>query len=625
MTFFRAALLTTAALSLGACQTMADDAELARVSSADDMAMAGEPDMSDHTADAEAAHDRLFALFAASDERNLELNPVGALFRGDMRYADRLGDFLTPEYNAASIQLARDNLAGLDAIDRSALNATDKIAYDVFEYNQQQTLAGYEPGILALTEVRPINHFTGFHTFFPTLQSGQSAAPFKTVEDYENALSRNADYVAIAPRAIAKFREGIDTGVLETALTIRNVIEQLDTQLAMPIEESPYWGPVANMPEEFSDAEKTRLTAAYRTSIGEVYGANTMLRDFLRDEYLPAARTTTGLTEMRGGDRLYAKMIEDTTTLPLTADYLHNLGLSEVARIRGEMEKIKDHVGFDGTLNAFFDHIRTDPRFKRDTREELTERYYEIGRKVDALVPEYFSLVPETPLEIRPYEPFREKFQAGGSYSSGAPDGSRPGIFYFNAYDLPSRTTPGEVTLYLHEGAPGHHFQISLAQENEALPAFMRFGGNTAYVEGWALYSETLGYEMGLFDIETDPYSRQGTLDDEMLRAMRLVVDTGLHSKGWSRDRAIEFMLNNSGMGRTDATAEVERYIAIPTQALAYKVGALKIQELRAKASAALGDAFDIKDFHAQVLGTGALPLPVLEKKIDDWIAAGGG
>ena len=252
-----------------------------------------------------------------------------------------------------------------------------------------------------------------------------------------------------------------------------------------------------------------------------------------------------------------------------------------------------------------------------DRLEALTERYYAVGRAVDAQIPRFFSETPRTGLEIRPYEPFRERFEAGGSYMSGTPDGSRPGIFYFNAYDLPSRTTPGITTLYLHEGAPGHHFQISLAQENEALPNFMRFGGNTAYVEGWALYAETLGYPMGLF---ADPYQRQGTLDDEMLRAMRLVVDTGIHAKGWSREQAIDYMLANSGMGRTDATAEVERYIAIPGQALAYKVGALTIQRLRKKAEDALGERFDIRAFHQQVLGTGALPLPVLEAKIDHWL-----
>jgi len=227
--------------------------------------------------------------------------------------------------------------------------------------------------------------------------------------------------------------------------------------------------------------------------------------------------------------------------------------------------------------------------------------------------------MPKSKLVIRPYEPFREKFEAGGSYESGTPDGSRPGTFYFNAYDLPSRNTTEMTTLFLHEGEPGHHFQISLAQENNALPAFMRFGGNTAYAEGWALYAETLGYGMGLYK---DPYQRFGTLNDEMLRAMRLVVDTGIHSKGWTREQAIDYMLSHSGMSRTDATAEVERYIAIPSQATAYKVGALTIQRLRKKAEDALGPKFDIREFHAEVLDTGALPLAVLEEKIDRWIAA---
>ncbi len=572
-------------------------------------------------ASSQSEHDRLFALFAADDEANLRLNPLSALFRGDLRYADRLGDFLLPEYNAALRKQAEDNLAALARIDRAALSETDQIAYDVFKYNQEEALKGLTPEILALTEVRPVNHFFGFHTFYPNIESGSGAALFKTVKDYENAISRHGEYVELTDRSIAKFREGMSSGVLETALTIGNVVQQLDTQLAMKIEDSPYWGPIKALPADFSDADKARITRDYRASLENVFAANTRLRDFLRDTYLPVARKSVGLTQMKGGEALYTQMIESTTTLPLTADYLHNLGLAEVARIRTGMEQVKNEVGFKGTLAEFFEHIRTDPKFKPQSRQWLTDEYYRIGAMVDAKVPEYFSLVPKSKLEIRPYEEFREKFEAGGSYQSGTPDGSRPGVFYFNAYDLPSRTTPGMVTLYLHEGAPGHHFQISLAQENEALPAFMRFGGNTAYVEGWALYAETLGYDMGLFK---DPYARQGTLDDEMLRAMRLVVDTGLHAKGWTRDQAIEYMLANSGMGRTDATAEVERYIAIPTQALAYKVGALKIQELRRKAEAALGDRFDIKAFHAEVLDTGALPLPVLEAKIDRWIAAGG-
>ena len=615
MTALRLALLA-AALPLAACATTAEnrvETAAAVETSAAVPAPAPLP--------AASAHDRLFALFAAADEATLKLNPVAAISRGDLRYADRLSDALTPEYNAALVANATSNLARLEEIDRAGLSPTDQIAWDVFAYNQRQALKGLTPERLALTEVRPVNHFFGFHTFYPSFSSGKGAAPFKTVKDYENAMARHREYAKLTDRSIAKFREGMASGVLETRLTIANVISQLDTQLALPVDKSPFWGPIAAFPADFSEADKKRLTAEYRASLAEVYAANTRMRHFLKNEYLPVSRTTMGLSQMKGGADLYAAMIENSTTLPLTADYLHNLGLSEVARIRTGMEQVKTEVGFKGTLAQFFDHIRTDPKFKPKSREALTQGYYDIGKKVDALVPQYFSVLPRTPLEIRPYEPFREQFQAGGSYEAGTPDGSRPGVFYFNAYDLPSRTTPGMTTLYLHEGAPGHHFQISLARENAALPAFMRFGGNTAYNEGWALYAETLGYPMGLFK---DPYQRQGTLDDEMLRAMRLVVDTGIHSKGWSREQAIDYMLANSAMGRTDATAEVERYIAIPTQALAYKVGALKIQELRKKAEGALGSRFDIRKFHDQVLNTGSLPMPVLEAKIDRWIAAGG-
>jgi len=578
----------------------------------------------DHHAATEAAseiseHDKLFALFADADERSLKLNPVGALFRGDMRYADRLGDYLTDEYLAASKADNAENLAKLAEIDRSKLSPTDQLAYDVFAYNQQREREGYAPAILAASEVRPVNHFSGFHTFYPNFASGQSAAPFKTVEDYENNLKRHEDYIAITDRAIGKFREGMETGVYETKLTIGNVVSQLDTQLAMPVEESPFFMPVQNFPEEFSAEEKARLTAEYTAATEEIYAAHERMRDFLRDEYMAVARDSVGLSQMKGGAELYRHMVEGTTTLPLEPDYLHELGLSEVARIKNGLEQIKQEVGFEGTLNEFFDYVRTDEQFKPESREALTQSYYDIGEQVDEKIGEYFSLVPKTPLEIKPYEEYREKFEAGGSYNSGAPDGSRPGTFYFNAYDLPSRLTTGNVTLYLHEGAPGHHFQISLAQENTDLPAFMRFGGNTAYVEGWALYSETLGYEMGFFD---DPWNRYGTLQDEQLRAMRLVVDTGLHAKGWTREQAIDFMLENSGMTRTEVVAEVERYIAIPSQALAYKVGAIKIQELRKRAEDQLGEDFDIREFHAEVLDTGSLPMPVLENKIDRWIAS---
>ncbi|HAV80938.1 MAG TPA: DUF885 domain-containing protein, partial [Erythrobacter sp.] len=298
---------------------------------------------------------------------------------------------------------------------------------------------GYAPAILAASEVRPVNHFSGFHTFYPNFASGQSAAPFKTVEDYENNLKRHEDYIAITDRAIGKFREGMETGVYETKLTIGNVVSQLDTQLAMPVEESPFFMPVKNFPEEFSAEEKARLTVEYTAATEEIYAAHERMRDFLRDEYMAVARDSVGLSQMKGGAELYRHMVEGTTTLPLEPDYLHELGLSEVARIKNGLEQIKQEVGFEGTLNEFFDYVRTDEQFKPESREALTQSYYDIGEQVDEKIGEYFSLVPKTPLEIKPYEEYREKFEAGGSYNSGAPDGSRPGTFYFNAYDLPSR------------------------------------------------------------------------------------------------------------------------------------------------------------------------------------------
>jgi uncharacterized protein (DUF885 family) len=564
--------------------------------------------------------EKLRAIFAEDDEANLKRNPISALFRGDMRYADRFGDFISDAYFDAERKAAEENVAKLKSIQLDRLNPTDKIAYDVFLRNQNDALKGLSKPYFDLTVVRPLNHFFGFHTFYPGFASGQGAAPFKTMEDYENNLKRHKEFVTLIDGSIGRFRQGMDSGVVETKMTINNVIDQLNTQLKQTVEESPYFGPTKKFPEGFSEADKARLTAEYRAAIETgIYPAYTRLRDFLKNDYLPVARDGSGLMHMKGGKELYDYLIESTVTLPMKADEIHKIGLDEVARIKGEMEKVKTEVKFAGTLPEFFEHLRTDAKFKPASREGLTQGYYDIGKQVDAKIGEQFKVLPKAPLEIRPYEEYREKYEAGGSYQSGTPDGSRPGIFYFNAYDLPGRTTPGMTTLYLHEGAPGHHFQISIAQENESLPAFMRFGGNTAYVEGWALYSETLGYDMELFK---DPYQRFGTLSDEMLRAMRLVVDTGIHAKGWTREQAIEYMLANSDMGKTDATAEVERYIAIPSQALAYKIGALTIQRLKAKAKAAMGDKFDVREFHNQILNTGALPLTVLEKKIDDWIAS---
>ncbi|MES2325786.1 MAG: DUF885 domain-containing protein [Pseudomonadota bacterium] len=566
------------------------------------------------------AHDRLFQLFNESDEAYLKRNPLQALARGDYRYADRLGDLYSDAHYQGEKAAAEHDLAALHTVPRTGLNSDDQLAYDVFEYQTKDTLRSLQPDLLPLTEALPMNHFYGLHTEYPTISSGQGGAPFATVADYENGLKRNRDFATNVDEAIAQWRKGEAEGVVDTKLTVRNMIEQLDTQLKLKADASPYWGPIKAFPKGMSAVDRARLTQAYRASIETViYPALQRQRDFLANDYLARAREGVGLKYMKGGDRLYDYLVQSTTTLPMTPEQIHQLGLREVARITKDFEKVRTDVGFKGTLQQFFDYMRTSPKFAPKTREQLGQDFYRIKATVEAKVPQYFSLVPKTPLVIRPYPTYREKFEAGGSYDAGTPDGSRPGTFYYNAYDLPARFTWEETTLFLHEGEPGHHFQISLAQEDTALPSFMRFGGNTAYVEGWALYSETLGYDMGFYK---DPYQRFGTLNDEMLRAMRLVVDTGIHAKGWTRDQSIAYFLSHSGESRTDATAEVERYIAIPSQAVAYKIGSLKIQELRDRAKAALGPKFDIREFHAQVLDSGALPLAILDAKIDRWIAA---
>ena len=561
---------------------------------------------------------RLLKIFHDSDEALLKRQPLQALVRGDLRYADRLGDFFSDAAQAANKAADQNDLKALATIDRTKLTPTDQIAYDVFKWQTDLDLRSYAPELLKETIERPIDHFNGIHIFYPDIASGQGAAPFNTVADYENNLKRHQDFIRNLDEAIVRFRQGMKDGIVQPKLVVNNVIDQLNQQIDAGVEGSPYYGPVKKFPAGISAADQARLTKDYADAIRTgIIPAETRLRDFLKTEYLPHARDSVGLSAMPGGARLYAYLIESNTTLPLTADYVHKLGLSEVARDLKEMEVQKEKVGFEGTLPQFFDYLRTDPRFQPKSKDELRNEYLAIRDIVMKHVPAQFSLVPKTPLDIRATPDYREKTSAGGDYMQGTPDGSRPGVFNYNTYDLPSRYNWETNSLFLHEAIPGHHFQISIAQENAALPAFMRFGGNTAYVEGWALYAETLWGPMGL---ETDPYQRMGGLSDDMLRAMRLVVDTGIHAMGWTRDQSIAYMLANSPMSKTDATAEVERYIAMPGQALAYKIGQLTILKEKAKAQAALGDKFDPRAFHAQVLDTGALPMSVLEKKIDAWI-----
>ncbi len=565
---------------------------------------------------ANAALDRLFAEDARA---NMDLDPLGALEQGRRVSVPQFELLFTPQLSRMRRDANDRTLAGLARIDAARLDDGHRISRAVFEDAKRSEQALLRPEVMALLDLQPFNHFGGFHISYPELSAPGSGLALETIADYELLIARHRALPRVLGQAMARFREGIASGVTEPRLTVDNMIVQIDGLLAQPVKASPFLAPARQFPETISTPDRQRLARelTFVTS-REVYPAYRALRRFLADDYRPVAREQVGLSALPGGENLYRLLARSHTTLDLDPAAVHQLGLTNVAQIQARMEEVKLELGFSGPLRAFFDHIRSDPRYHPRTERELADGFRETGRRVDALAPRYFLHLPRTPLQIQPYPTYRSRrFEAGGSYAQGSADGVQPGVFFFNTYDLKSRFLTGVSTLYLHEGAPGHHFQISLAQENADLPDFQRFGGNTAYIEGWALYAETLGYEMGFYK---DPMQHWGTLDDEMLRAMRLVVDTGLHTKGWTRDEAVTYMLANSGMGRSDAAAEVDRYIANPGQALAYKIGALTIQRLRREAETALGPRFDIRAFHDQVLGSGALPMPVLEAKVRGWI-----
>lgn len=566
---------------------------------------------------ADAALDRLFEQDAREESR---LDPLGALERGEAVPEATLALLFTEELTRAQRAVNAETLRRLTAIDRAALDPAHRISYDAFAEAMAEERLLLSPEVQRIVGVQPFNHFGGFPVAFPELVATDGPRPMRSAADFAARVALERSSPRIFANAIARFRSGMASGAVEPRLTVDNMISQIDAILARPPESSLFMAPARRLPTSLPAATRRRLEQDFREATrGAVYPAYRALRTFLAEEYRPAARESVGLSALPGGGELYRALVRVHTTLDLDPAEVHALGESEVRRIQREMVTVKDAIGYRGSLRGFFDEIRRNPRYHPRKPADLARGFRRVGEQVEKLAPQWFLHLPRTPLLIEPYPDYRARFEAGGGYSQGSADGVRPGVFFFNTYDLRNRFLTGITTLYLHEGAPGHHFQISLAQENTALPDFQRFGGNTAYVEGWALYAETLGYAMGFY---ADPLQHWGTLDDEMLRAMRLVVDSGLHVQGWSREQAIQYMLDNSGMGRSDAMAEVDRYIANPGQALAYKVGALTIQRLRREAQDALGSRFDIRAFHDQVLGSGALPLGVLEAKVHDWIAA---
>jgi uncharacterized protein (DUF885 family) len=549
-------------------------------------------------------------------DRHLELNPLAATAEGDHRFDAKFGDYVSLAWMADSLAVEQDALEKLQTIKPERLRGEDLVTFDAFRSGREINVEGYR----FPSELLPIQQFSNLASSFAVAGSGRGIQPFRTAQDYDNFLSRMDGFAAWADQSIANMKIGVAKGVVQPRIVVERTIPQLAAQLVDDPKQSIFWQPILNFPAGLSVAERQRLTKAYAGKIATVVmPAYRRLHDYLATEYLPSARASVGLSELPNGASWYAYLVRYHTSTSMTPAQVHELGLSEVARIRTEMERIKGQVGHAGDLGSLLDALRANPDFHYRDPAELLAGYDALRQRVTSGLPLLFAVKPKATFEVRPVEAFRAPGEAAASYVPGSADGTRPGVFYVNTHDLASRPKYSMEALYLHEAEPGHHLQVAIAQEQTGLPRFRRFARDTAYGEGWALYAASLGHDLGLY---TDPYSAFGALSTEMWRAAALVVDTGIHAKGWTREQAIDYLRANTALGEADIAAEVDRCIAWPGQALAGKLGQLEILRLRRRAQEKLGTRFDIRAFHSQVLESGPLPLAVLESRIERWIAA---
>jgi uncharacterized protein (DUF885 family) len=600
MKYFAQVAVAAAALWLAGCQSSSSDKDKTSQS-----AMAPNKDLN--------------ALFAKFWDKQSRLDPMSATAQGDNRYNNLLPNDQTQAFRDTLRTFYQGYLDDIKRFDRNTLDENDKISYDIFQYDLQERVAGLKLN----TWMMPFQQFWGLPISLGQYGSGSGNQPFKTVKDYDNWLGRVDGFTVWADSAIGNFRRGMKAGVVLPKALVVKMIPQMSAKDIVVTDptKSLFYGPINSFPKDFSDADKQRITAAYKQAImTKLVPTYKKLGTFLSTEYLPKSRPTTGINAVPGGPEIYRYYVGYWTTTEKTPAEIHALGLHEVARLRAEMERVKTELGFKGTLREFFESLKHDPKampFK--SAEEVLAGFRKIQATIDPNLKKMFGRVPKTPFEIRRTEAFREA-SASAEYNQGSPDGTRPGIFYI---PMPKpaeyNVTTGMESLFLHEAIPGHHYQISLQQENTSLPKFRQFAGYGAMTEGWALYCESLGKELGLYK---DPYQYLGALNDEMLRAVRLVVDTGMHTGQMTREQAIAYMLDNMSDSEGNDTAAIERYMAIPGQALAYKIGQLKIQELRARYEKQLGSKFKLSDFHDELLKDGVMPLAVLEKKMDAWAAS---
>jgi uncharacterized protein (DUF885 family) len=549
-------------------------------------------------------------------QESLKLYPLQATSQGDLRYNDFLPNDLSDEFRKKEKEFYTFYKSQLNNFPDHTLNENDLLSKKVLLWECDLSLKR----LTFNEQYTPINQMWTLQLTIGQYAAGLSAQPFKTVKDYNDWLKRINDYLIWLETAEERMKQGIKNEIVLPKSLIKKVIPQLKTILNPDLNHNLFFSPARQFPESFSDKDKSILTEKYTEMVlNKIIPAYKKLSDFMSDQYLDAGRSSSGISAFEDGLDYYNYSIKLYTTTELTADEIHNIGLKEVAKISSEMEKIKRKVGFNGDLKSFFNHVRElDELIPFNEPQEVIDNFNKIHEKMTPQVNKLFGLQPKTPFEVRRTESFREA-SASAEYNPGSLDGTRPGIFYVPIPNIKEYNYFSDEDLFLHEAIPGHHYQISLQQENTSLPSFRKSLWYSSYGEGWALYSESLGEELGLYD---DPYQYFGMLSAEMHRAIRLVVDTGLHTKGWSREKAIQYSLDNEAESEAGITSEIERYMANPGQALSYKIGQLKIRELRSNAEQKLGDKFDIKMFHEKVLESGCIPLQLLEEKINKWVSS---
>jgi uncharacterized protein (DUF885 family) len=561
-----------------------------------------------------AASTRLNTLADSYWDAQARFNPLQASDMGDGRFMDQIGMAIAPRQRAAQFALYKTMLARLHAIPRDALSQRDQTTWDILDYDLASNLR-----LEAFPEhLLPLDQMESLPVEVANNSTGQGTQPLHTVKDYRAYLNRLDQLGPWIDQAIANMREGMKQGVVLQKAAMVSTLPQFQQLVAAKAADSIYYTPVKHFPAGFSQADRTSLTAAYQATIGgKLNPAVKRLADFLEHDYLPACRASTGYDALPNGAQWYKARVASMTTTDLTPEQIHQTGLKEVARIQQEYARLGPQMGYHGPAAGLPTWVSEQAKYKPfKTEGEILDVYRKLNAQLNTKLPALFSLRPKTPLDIR-LEPELTRATASDHYTPPADDGSRPGVFWAVVNDPKEYGSTGMVTLFLHEGQPGHHFHLALTQELGLSP-FRKFYFSNAFTEGWALYAETLGTEMGLYAKPEDWF---GHVNDEMLRAVRLVVDTGMHAQGWSRERALQYMRETLGYSEPVARIEIERYMVWPGQALGYKIGALKIQELRARAEKALGPKFSLPAFHAVVLGEGTLPLALLEKKVDRWIA----